>query len=194
MKSALFTDLENTAEVVITGWLPRKELSRRSYQEHVVGGPNAHARWYAVRNDVDGPVLGPIRIVRNYVVIYLARHCPSLSLKRWLFRRLGMTLGKEVTIASGAVLDYFFPELVEIGENTVVGMDSMILTHEFLHDRWRSGRVSIGRNVLLGAQSTILAGVTIGDGAIVGAKSLVHRNVPPRSFVSGVPIELRESR
>ena len=33
-------------------------------------------------------------------------------------------------------MDYFFPELIEIGENSIIGMDTMILTHEFLSDRF----------------------------------------------------------
>ena len=44
-------------------------LSRRHYLEHVVDGPNAHARWYRARKHRDGPVLGPLRIVCNYLVI-----------------------------------------------------------------------------------------------------------------------------
>jgi acetyltransferase-like isoleucine patch superfamily enzyme len=64
----------------------------------------------------------------------------------------------------------------------------MILTHEFLHDRWRSGKVTIGANVLLGAQSTILAGVTIGDHVQVAAMSLVNKSVPAGVFVGGIPL------
>ena len=124
----------------------------------------------------------------NYLVIYAGMHLPSLSLKRWIFRCLGMRLGRDVTIASGVILDYFFPELIEIGDNTIIGMDSMLLTHEFLHDRFRSGRVRIGANCLVGARSTILAGVTIGDGSTIAAMSLVHRGTPAGTFAGGVPI------
>ena len=124
----------------------------------------------------------------NYLVIYAGMHLPSLSLKRWIFRCLGMRLGRDVTIASGVILDYFFPELIEIGDNTIVGMDSMLLTHEFLHDRFRRGRVRIGANCLVGARSTILAGVTIGDGSTIAAMSLVHRGTPAGTFAGGVPI------
>jgi acetyltransferase-like isoleucine patch superfamily enzyme len=165
-------------------------LGARSYEEHVVGGPNAHKRWWAVRNGINGPLLGPLLIVTYYVIIHTMKHLPSLALKRGICRLLGMTLGRNVTIASGVTLDYFFPELIEIGENTIVGMDAMILTHEFLHDRWRSGRVSIGRGVLLGARSTVLAGVTIGDQVTVSAMSLVHKSVPAGAFVGGVPISV----
>jgi serine acetyltransferase len=159
----------------------------RSLEERIVGGPNAHASWYTVRNDINGPVLGPILIALFYVIICSLKHLPSLTVKRGILRLLGMKLGRNVTIASGVTLDYFFPELIEIGDNTIVGMDAMLLTHEFLHDRWRKGKVTIGSNVLIGARSTVLAGVSVGSGAKVSAMSLVHRSVPERAFVGGVP-------
>ncbi|HIV75501.1 MAG TPA: acetyltransferase, partial [Candidatus Pseudogracilibacillus intestinigallinarum] len=57
-------------------------------------------------------------------------------------------------------------------------------------DEYRIGEVNIGSNVLIGANSTILPGVTIGDGAIVSAASLVHKDVPPGAFVGGNPMQL----
>ena len=50
-----------------------------------------------------------------------------------------------------------------------------------------SSPVHIGRNVWLGEQVCILPGVTIGDGAIVGANSVVTRNIPPNSIAAGNP-------
>jgi serine acetyltransferase len=165
-------------------------LTDRVLREHIGGAPNAHAGWYKARNHLDGPILGPLRIVLNYLVIHACKHLPSLSLKRWIFRRLGMRLGRNVTIASGATLDYFFPELIEIGDNSIIGMDSMLLTHEFLHDRFRCGPVRIGSNCLVGASSTILAGVTISEGTVISAMSLVHKGTPVGAFVGGVPIRM----
>lgn len=55
-------------------------------------------------------------------------------------------------------------------------------------DRPLSSRpVHIGRNVWLGEQVCILPGVTIGDGAIVGANSVVTRDIPPNSIAAGNP-------
>jgi acetyltransferase-like isoleucine patch superfamily enzyme len=163
-------------------------LARREYNEHMAGGPNAHAYWYRARHYVDGPIVGPLRIVLNYLIIQVCKHLPSLTLKRWILRGLGMRLGRNVTIASGVTLDYFFPELIEIGPNTIVGMNVLMLTHEFLHDRMRTGRVRIGASCLIGANSTVLAGVTLGDRVTVSAMSLVHKSAPADAFVGGVPI------
>ena len=169
---------------------PSSALGKRKFEEHVVGGPNSHKYWYRARNSRNGRILGPILICLNYLIIYGCKPLPSLALKRWIFRLLGMKLGKNVTIASGATLDYFFPELIEIGDNTIVGMDAMILAHEFLHDRWREGKTVIGRDVLVGANSTILAGVSVGDGARISAMSLVHKSVPDGARVGGNPLRI----
>jgi len=166
------------------------KLLPRSYRERITGGPNAHRYWYKARNHLNGPLLGPLRIALNYVIIYACKHLPSLAAKRWIFRRLGMKLGPGATIASGATLDYFFPELIEIGANTIVGMDSMILTHEFLHDRFRAGRVRIGANCLIGAQSTVLAGISLAEGTTVAAMSLVHKGTSAPALVGGVPLKI----
>ena len=156
--------------------------ARRQFVEHVQWAPNAHRYWWRVRN--------PIAIVFQYLVIHAAKHLPSLVVKRILFRSLGMKLRSNVTIASGVTLDYFFPELIEIGENSIVEMNAMILTHEFLSDRWRQGAVRIGSGVLIGANSTVLAGVSIGDGARISAGTLVNRNVPAHARAIGNPMQL----
>jgi len=49
------------------------------------------------------------------------------------------------------------------------------------------GPVIIGRNVWIGEKATILGGVTIGDGAVIGANSVVTKDVPPYSVVAGMP-------
>ena len=50
--------------------------------------------------------------------------------------------------------------------------------------------LSLVRNVLIGANSTILPGVEIGDGAIVSAASLVNRDIPPGVFAGGNPVKI----
>jgi acetyltransferase-like isoleucine patch superfamily enzyme len=57
-----------------------------------------------------------------------------------------------------------------------------------------SGRVRLGANCLVGANSTVLAGVTLGDGTIVSAMSLVHKGTPLGAFVGGVPIRFLRRR
>ncbi|MGM9956379.1 MAG: acyltransferase, partial [Peribacillus sp.] len=74
--------------------------------------------------------------------------------------------------------------------NTVIGYNTTILAHEYLIDEYRLGEVVIGDEVLIGANSTILPGLTIGNGAIVSAGTLVHKDVPEGAFVGGNPMQL----
>jgi acetyltransferase-like isoleucine patch superfamily enzyme len=56
------------------------------------------------------------------------------------------------------------------------------------------GDVVIGNDVWIGFGSTILSGVTIGDGAAIGACSLVIRDVPPYAIVAGNPVQVIRHR
>ncbi|WP_455482771.1 DapH/DapD/GlmU-related protein [Haemophilus parahaemolyticus] len=48
----------------------------------------------------------------------------------------------------------------------------------------------IGKNVWIGSNATILAGVTIGDGTVIAAGALVNKDVPPMVVVGGVPAKI----
>ena len=145
-----------------------------------VGERNSMRYWHRIKN--------PFRVVLNFVLIYACRFLPSLSLKNLIYRGLGMKVGKDVSIGLGVMFDIFFPELIEIGDNSIVGYNATILAHEYLTHEWRRGKVVIGRDVMIGANATILPGITVGDGAIIYANSLVNRDVKPDSKVVGVPI------
>ncbi len=84
--------------------------------------------------------------------------------------------------------DIMFPEKITVGNNSVIGYNTTILAHEYLIREYRLGDVVIGDEVLIGANSTILPGVIIGDGAIVSAGTLVHKDVPAGAFVGGNPM------
>ena len=132
--------------------------------------------------------VSPLKVLRNGLVIMLARHSPSLAFKRLLYRSIGMGVGQHVSFAWQVTPDLFFPELIHVGDNTIIGYNSTILTHEYLTHEWRTGAVRIGQNVTIGANCTILPGVEIGDGALVSAMSLVNKDVAAGARVGGVPI------
>lgn len=101
------------------------------------------------------------------------------------------TLAYEVTISVG--------ERVEIGDNCLIA-DRVFIADNHGHpvdpERRRQMTkvfpeeikpVKIGNNVWIGYQSVILRGVTIGDNSIVGANSVVTKDVPPNTVVAGNP-------
>ncbi|ANU16682.1 acetyltransferase [Planococcus maritimus] len=131
------------------------------------------------------------KVAKNFLVIQTARYTPFLPLKNWLYRKfLGMTVGKETSFALMVMPDLMFPERIEVGANTVIGYNTTILAHEYLIEEYRLGDVLIGDRVMIGANSTILPGIKIGDGAIVSAATLVHKDVPAGAFVGGNPMKI----
>lgn len=158
---------------------------RNRVTRHPRPGPNNSLhRWYRARN--------PLRVALNYVVILICRLSPSLRLKRFLFRRLGMSVGAGVAWGLESTPDVFWPELITVEDHAIVGYDATILCHEFLQDEYRTGEVVIGHRAMVGAGAVVLPGVTIGDNAQVAANSLVTEDVPPNATVAGVPATVTE--
>ncbi len=153
-------------------------MARRLERHPVKSGNSLHLWWR---------VVNPLVVVRNFILIYLARITPSLRLKRVMYRMTGMKVGPGVSFGLMAMVDIFFPSLIEIGRDSVIGYNATLLAHEFLVEEWRTGRVVIGPRVMIGANATILPGVTIGEGAKVGAGAVVTSDVPPGATVVGVP-------
>lgn len=153
----------------------------RKLQSFKVSGKNSLNRWTMFRN--------PFRVVYNFVLISLSRYAPSLALKRFLLRMTGMKVGRDAAVGLMAMFDVFYPELIELGENCIIGYNATILAHEFLLGELRTGKTKIGRDAMVGANTTVLAGVEIGAGAVVSAASLVDADLPAGSRVKGNPMQ-----
>jgi maltose O-acetyltransferase len=102
----------------------------------------------------------------------------------------GVALGARSVINHGCLLDgRGFP--IHIGADVSIGPEAAILTlgHDPRSPDFadRGGPVSIGNHVWIGYRAIVLPGVTIGAGAVVGAGSVVTRDVPPFAIVAGNP-------
>ena len=153
---------------------------------HATPGPlNSLQHWMDAKH--------PLRVMLNYAVIVMARIAPSLRLKSWLLRRLGVTIGEGVSWGLESTPDVFWPELVTVEDHAIVGYDVTLLCHEFLQDEYRTGEVVVGERAMIGAGAIVLPGVEIGEGAQVAANSLVTEDVPADATVAGVPAEIVSS-
>jgi len=131
------------------------------------------------------------KVMKNFIIIQIARYTPVLSVKNWLYRTfLRMKVGKKTSFALMVMPDIMFPEKITVGENSIIGYNTTLLAHEYLIREYRLGEIVIGNEVMIGANVTILPGVKIGDGAIVSAGTLVHRDVPSGAFVGGNPMRI----
>ena len=107
---------------------------------------------------------------------------------------MGMTVGKNFGRLNGVILDPSHCWLITIGDNVTMAPRVHILCHDastkgFL-GHTKIGRVSIGDNVFIGAESVVLPGVTIGNNVIVGANSTVTHDVPDGVVVAGSPAKV----
>lgn len=116
-------------------------------------------------------------------------------------RKKGVKIGENCIFreASSTAIDLTRPSLIEIGNHVDMNLNFTILTHDyvtgvFLHKYNEylpsSGKVKLGNNIYFGKNCTILKGVTIGDNVIIGAHSLVTKDIPSNSVAAGVPAKV----
>jgi maltose O-acetyltransferase len=104
-------------------------------------------------------------------------------------------IGASCWINVGCLFD--LSSSITIGDQVALGPQVTLLTstHTIGSSMQRTGPlqnlpVTIGNGCWLGARCTILPGVTIGQGAVVAAGAVVHRDVPPNTLVAGVPAQV----
>ncbi|MFQ3295418.1 MAG: acetyltransferase-like isoleucine patch superfamily enzyme [Halobacteriales archaeon] len=161
------------------GWADADHRHERIARYPTQGPLNSLRHWPDARS--------PLRVAINYVVVWIVRISPSLRLKNWLLRRIGVTVGNGVSWGLEATPDVFWPDHITLGDHVIVGYDATILCHEFLQAEYRVGDVVVGEKAMIGAGAIVLPGVEIGDGAQIAANSLVAEDVPPGATVAGVP-------
>lgn len=112
---------------------------------------------------------------------------------RWFYltKVWGMDIHPTATFSLGAHFDRTFPRGVHVGEESYVALGATILAHDTTRRMYRD--TTVGKRCFIGARSLILPGVTIGDGSVVGAGSVVTRDVPPQSIVAGNPAKVVRS-
>lgn len=131
------------------------------------------------------------KVAKNFFFIQVGRYTPFIPLKNFIYRTfLRMKIGDKTSFALMVMPDTMFPERIKVGNNTIIGFNTTILAHEYLINEYRIGDVVIGDRVMIGANSTILPGVEIGDGAIVSAASLVNRDIPAGALAGGNPVRI----
>lgn len=97
--------------------------------------------------------------------------------------REGFILGKNTDIGAYTYINAQYG--VEIAEEVQIGSQCSIYSHNTIDNT--QGKVVIKKNARIGSHSIILPGVTIGENAIIGAFSLIKKDVPANTLVAGIP-------
>jgi len=119
----------------------------------------------------EGTRIGAFVEVQRGAVI--GRHCKVSS---HTFMCAGVTLGDGVFIGHGVMFtNDLYPRAVNADGSLQTEAD------------WTLVETRVERRASIGSNATLLAGVTIGEGALVGAGAVVTRDVPPYAIVAGVP-------
>lgn len=128
-----------------------------------------------------------LRVAWRGTAAWLASKVPGSPLKVFLYRRLGVKIGRRVYIAPDVVLDPLYPELIELSDDAFLGYGCRIFTHEYTATQFRLGRVRVGPGSVIGGYAVVRCGVNIGAKATVGMMSYVNRDVLDGETAVGVP-------
>ena len=162
---------------------PHKGDTQTVYLKNVVTRPSIQVGEYTMYNDF---VNDPRDFEKNNVLyqypvnhdrLLIGKFCSIACGAKFLFNSANHALGSLST--------YPFP----------IFYDEWGLDGNNVADAWdNKGDITLGNDVWIGYEAVILAGVTIGDGAIIGARAVVTRDVPPYAIVGGVPARLIRRR
>lgn len=106
----------------------------------------------------------------------------------------GLKVGSDFNRQQGCYIDPTHCFLVEIGNNVTFSIRVTVLAHDASTKKilgyTKIGRVTVGNNVFVGANTTILPGVQIGNNVIIGAGSVVTRSIPDNMVAAGNPAKV----
>ena len=105
--------------------------------------------------------------------------------------RRGMIVGKDFNRQQGCFIDPTHCFLIDIGDNVTFSIRVTLMAHDASTKKslgyTKIGRISVGDNVFVGANTTILPNVSIGNNVVIGANSLVTKSIPDNCVVAGNP-------
>ena len=162
---------------------PRTGDDATIYLKNAITNPNIQVGEFTIYNDF---VNDPRQFEKNNVLyqspingdrLVIGKFCSIACGVKFLFNSANHT--------QSSLSTYPFPIFYEEW-----GLDRGHVTQAWDN----KGDIVIGNDVWIGYEAVVLAGVTVGDGAIIGARALVTKDVPPYTIVGGVPARIIRRR
>jgi acetyltransferase-like isoleucine patch superfamily enzyme len=124
-----------------------------------------------------------VRRVLNRILGMLARFAPgATSLRPFLHKLRGVRITGRVFIGDDVYIENEYPECIELHDGAQICLRSILIAHTR-----GSGRIVIGKNAFVGANSVVLASpgatLTVGEGAVITASSVISSDVPTHTLV-----------
>lgn len=111
----------------------------------------------------------------------------ELTKWNWMVQNVtGLWLGKRVDIGAFTYINAL--NGVEICDEVQIGSHCSIYSVSTIDGK--NGKVILEKNCRVGSHCTIMPGVTIGENSIIGAHSLINKDIPPNSIAYGVPVRV----
>ena len=125
----------------------------------------------------------------------MSKWMSSKLIRPYLVRLAGVKIGKGVHIGANVTFDTIDPKLIKIGNDVTITMNCVLLMHYLKpHENgvieWHRGKLTIGNNVFIGANTVIAKPIMIGDNVIIAAGSVVTKDIPSNCLVGGVPAKI----
>lgn len=125
----------------------------------------------------------------------------SYELPFLLSKKLGFTVGVGCRFTGKKISFGGEPFLISIGNNVTITPGVKFQTHDGGVGLFRKefpginvfGRITVGNNVFIGEDAMVMYGVNIGDNVVIGARSVVTRDIPSNSLAVGVPARVIKS-
>jgi acetyltransferase-like isoleucine patch superfamily enzyme len=137
-----------------------------------------------------------VKFLKNFYFNLFAMFVPYSGLRVALHRVRGVKIGRNVLIGFNVTIDNIYPHLVTIEDGVSLAGNNLILTHskplEYHKNALDSyvAPVVIKKNAWVTVGVTVLAGVTIGEGSVIAANSLVNKDIPPHCLAAGNPAKV----
>lgn len=123
------------------------------------------------------------------------------KVRPWVLRRIGCKVGKDTFIGSQLWIDSGHSDLITIDDYVHVTGRTVLLCHKKDLDNYcqgdnyadlpyRTGKIHLKRGCSTGTGTIIMPGVTIGEGSVIGAGSLVTKDIPDWSIAIGCPAKV----
>lgn len=155
---------------------PRTGDNQTVYLKNVITTPNIEVGDYTMYNDFFND---PRKFEQNNVLYHYPVNNDKLIIGKFCSIACGAKfLFNSANHSMASLSTYPFPLFLEEW-----GLDKRNVTES----RDNKGNIIIGDDVWIGFEALILAGVSIGDGAIIGSRAVVTKDVPPYTIAAGVP-------